>query len=99
MLVGDCVRSSPDFVFTDSRAACAPQIVEFSPSDIIRRRSANWSAIQADTIELTRREPFQYGFQTWSHLLVVYWRAGGGDRARSSCRSCRNRPYASSVAS
>jgi AraC family transcriptional regulator len=71
--------SDPGIGFTDSPAASAPPIVEISPSDIIRRRSANWSAIQADTIEVTRREPFEYGFQAWRHLLVVYERAARDD--------------------
>jgi AraC family transcriptional regulator len=64
---------------TDSPAAPAPPIVKISPSDIVRRRSASWSAIQADSIEVTRREPFEYGFQACRHLLVVYERAARDD--------------------
>ena len=52
-----------------------PSIVEISPPDIARRRLANWGAIQADTVEVTRRETFEYGFQARRHLLVAYERA------------------------
>jgi AraC family transcriptional regulator len=55
--------------------APAPSIVEISPPDIVRRRLANWGAIQADTVKLTRRETFEDGFQARRHLLIVYERA------------------------
>src|SRR5207249_5944582 len=50
-------------------------VVEISPPDIARRRLKNWGAIQADTVEVTRRETFEYGFQARRHLLVAYERA------------------------
>jgi AraC family transcriptional regulator len=50
-------------------------IVEFSPPDIARRRTANWGAIQADTVNVTRRGTFEYGFQARRHLLIAYERA------------------------
>src|SRR5713101_1604298 len=53
----------------------APSIVEISPPDIVRRRLANWGAIQADNVRITRRETFEYGFQARRHLLIVYERA------------------------
>src|SRR5216684_4100300 len=53
----------------------APSIVEISPPDIVRRRLANWGAIQADTVKLTRRETFEDGFQARRHLLIAYERA------------------------
>jgi AraC family transcriptional regulator len=53
----------------------APSIVAISPPDIALRRLANWGAIQADTVEVTRRETFEYGFQARRHLLIVYERA------------------------
>ena len=37
-----------------------PSIVEISPSDIARRRLANWGAIQADMVRVIRRETFEY---------------------------------------
>jgi AraC family transcriptional regulator len=50
-------------------------IVKISPPDIARRRSANWGAIQADTVKVIRRERFEYGFRGRRHLLIVYERA------------------------
>jgi AraC family transcriptional regulator len=52
-----------------------PSIVEISPSDIARRRLANWGAIQADTVRVIRRETFEYSFQARRHLLIAYERA------------------------
>ena len=52
-----------------------PSIVEIFPPDIARRRLANWGAIQADTVKVTRRETFEYGFQARRHLLIAYERA------------------------
>jgi AraC family transcriptional regulator len=51
-------------------------IVEISPPDIACRRIENWGAIQADTVKITRRGTFEYGFQAQRrHLLVAYERA------------------------
>src|ERR1700726_2401575 len=52
-----------------------PSIVEISPPHIARRRLSNWGAIQADTVKVTRRGTFQYGFQARRHLLIAYERA------------------------
>jgi AraC family transcriptional regulator len=52
-----------------------PSIVEISPPDIARRRLANWGAIQADTVKVTRRETFEDAFQARRHLLIVHERA------------------------
>jgi AraC family transcriptional regulator len=57
----------------------APSIVEISPPDIARRRMANWGAIQADTVRVTRRETFEYGFRARRHLLIAYERAERDD--------------------
>jgi AraC family transcriptional regulator len=57
----------------------APSIVEISPPDIARRRLANWGAIQADAVKVTRRETFEYGFQARRHLLIAYERAERDD--------------------
>src|SRR3984893_13651610 len=54
-------------------------IVEISPPDIARRRIANWGAIQADNVRITRRETFEYGFQARRHLLIAYERAERDD--------------------
>jgi AraC family transcriptional regulator len=56
-----------------------PSIVEISPPDIVRRRLANWGAIQADTVTVTRRETFEYGFRARRHLLIAYERAERDD--------------------
>ena len=54
-------------------------IVEISPPEIARRRLANWGAIQADNVRITRRETFEYGFQARRHLLIAYERAERDD--------------------
>src|SRR6195256_3520194 len=56
-----------------------PSIVEISPPDIADRGLASWSAIQADTVKVTRRETFEYGFQARRHLLIAYERAERDD--------------------
>jgi AraC family transcriptional regulator len=59
--------------------SASPSIVEISPPDIARRQSANWGAIQADTVRVTRRETFEYSFQARRHLLIAYERAERDD--------------------
>src|SRR5882757_1703131 len=59
--------------------SASPSIVKISPPDIARRRSANWGAIQADTVRVTRRETFEYSFQARRHLLIAYERAERDD--------------------
>jgi AraC family transcriptional regulator len=56
-----------------------PPIVEITPPDIVRRRLANWGAIEADAVRVTRRETFEYGFQARRHLLIAYERAERDD--------------------
>jgi AraC family transcriptional regulator len=60
-------------------SSSAPSIVDISPPDIARRRLANWGAIQADTVNVTRRETFEDGFQARRHLLIAYERAERDD--------------------
>jgi AraC family transcriptional regulator len=57
----------------------SPSIVEISPPDIARRQLANWGAIQADNVKITRRETFEYGFRARRHLLIAYERAERDD--------------------
>jgi len=52
-----------------------PAIVRIAPSDIARRQIATWTGVQADAVELTRREPFEYGYRAPSHLLIMAERA------------------------
>jgi AraC family transcriptional regulator len=63
---------------SDIRSSSA-SIVELSPPDIARRRLANWGAIQADNVKVTRRETFEYSFQARRQLLIAYERAERDD--------------------
>jgi AraC family transcriptional regulator len=54
-------------------------IVEISPPDIVRRRLANWGAMQVDNVRITRRETFECSFQSRRHLLIAYERAERDD--------------------
>jgi AraC family transcriptional regulator len=56
-----------------------PSIVEISPPDIACRRLENWGAIQADNVNVTRRETFEFGFRARRHLLIAYQRAERDD--------------------
>jgi AraC family transcriptional regulator len=48
---------------------CAP--VRFTPSDIARREITHWNGIDAETIELVRREPYEYQLKSSCHMLVM----------------------------
>jgi AraC family transcriptional regulator len=52
-------------------AGPASSLVRFTPSDIARRQLTRWNAIQADAVEVLRREPFEYGFRAPRHLLIM----------------------------
>jgi AraC family transcriptional regulator len=52
---------------------CAP--VRFTPADIAQRDVAHWTGIDAETIALVRREPYEYQLTTSCHLLVMAERA------------------------
>ena len=56
-----------------------PSVVRIAPSDIARRQIATWNGIQADAVELVRREPFEYGFKAPPHLLIMSERAERDD--------------------
>jgi AraC family transcriptional regulator len=66
--------SNVDINFSKFRSSL-PSIVTISPPDIAHRRLANWGAIHADTIKVTRRETFEYSFRARRHLLIAYERA------------------------
>jgi AraC family transcriptional regulator len=53
--------------------------VQICPADIVRRHKAAWNGVRADTIELTRREPFEYRFRAPQHLLIMTERASRDD--------------------
>jgi AraC family transcriptional regulator len=59
--------------------ASSRSIVAISPADIARRRLATWGALQGDTVNVTRRETFEYGFQAPRHLLIAYERGERDD--------------------
>jgi AraC family transcriptional regulator len=33
--------------------------------------NATWNGVQTDTVEVVRREPFEYGFRPSRHLLIM----------------------------
>ena len=48
-----------------------PLAVKFTPAEIARHRSAAWDGIRIETVEITRRERFDYGLEAQAHLLIV----------------------------
>jgi AraC family transcriptional regulator len=56
---------------------CAP--VRFTPADIARRDVVHWTGIDAETIALVRREPYEYQLKSSCHLLVMAERAERDD--------------------
>jgi AraC family transcriptional regulator len=48
---------------------CAP--VRLTPADIAQRDVAHWTGIDAETIALVRREPYEYQLKTACHLLIM----------------------------
>jgi AraC family transcriptional regulator len=55
------------------RSGCAP--VQFSPPDIAQRDIRQWNGIQTDTVEIVRREPYEYRLHAGCHALVMAERA------------------------
>ncbi len=56
---------------------CAP--VQFTPSDIAHREVTRWNGIKADTVEIVRREPYEYRLQGSCHLLIMAERGARDD--------------------
>jgi AraC family transcriptional regulator len=48
---------------------CAP--VRFTPADIAQREVAHWTGIDAESIAMVRREPYEYRLESSCHLLVM----------------------------
>src|SRR5882757_9216249 len=46
-------------------------IVDFSPSEIVRRHSAAWSGLHVETVQVMRHAHFEYGFRAPCHLLIA----------------------------
>src|SRR5258708_30970019 len=49
----------------------ARPVVDFSPSEIVWRRSAAWSGLYVETVQVMRHKPFEYGFRAPCHLLIA----------------------------
>src|SRR6202171_4956481 len=49
----------------------ARSIVDYSPSEIVRRHSAAWSGLHVETVQVMRHTPFEYGFRAPCHLLIA----------------------------
>jgi AraC family transcriptional regulator len=49
----------------------AGSIVDFSPSEIVRRHSAGWLGLHVETVQVTQHAPFEYGFRAPCHLLIA----------------------------
>jgi AraC family transcriptional regulator len=49
----------------------ARPIVDYSPSEIVRRHSAAWSGLLVETVQVMRHQPFEYGFRAPCHLLIA----------------------------
>jgi AraC family transcriptional regulator len=45
--------------------------VEISRSDVVRRHVASWSGIKADSIQVIRREPYEYRYKAPCHMLIM----------------------------
>lgn len=59
----------------EGERTAAPQIVSFSPPEITRCHLAAWDGMHADSVQVVRHEPFEYGFQGPYHLLIASERA------------------------
>jgi AraC-like DNA-binding protein len=46
-------------------------MVDISPTEVVRRRSAIWSSVHVETVEVIRHTPFDYGFRAPCHLLIA----------------------------
>ncbi|MEH2470737.1 AraC family transcriptional regulator [Nitrobacteraceae bacterium AZCC 2161] len=46
-------------------------IVNISPPEIVRRRSAAWSGLHVETVQVMRHTPFEYSFRARCHLLIA----------------------------
>src|SRR5712675_2046781 len=49
----------------------ARPVVDYSPSEILRRHSAAWSGVRVETVQVMRHMPFEYGFRAPYHLLIA----------------------------
>jgi AraC family transcriptional regulator len=54
-----------------SASADATSFVTFTPSHIVKRRTAAWLGLQAEAVQITDFQPFGYEFQGPCHLLIA----------------------------
>ena len=52
-----------------------PPGVVFSPESIVKRQSHSWRGMAAETVQLSRLEPFEYRLRAPCHLLIASHRA------------------------
>jgi AraC family transcriptional regulator len=45
--------------------------VDVSPAEIVKRQAAHWRGLQAETVQVAEREPFEYHFKEKFHLLIA----------------------------
>jgi AraC family transcriptional regulator len=45
--------------------------VDFSPPEVVRRRSAALPGVRVETVQVMRHTPFEYGFRAPCHLLIA----------------------------
>jgi AraC family transcriptional regulator len=48
-----------------------PQILDLNPPDIARRHLMVWNGMHADTVQVVRHEPFEFGYRGPYHLLIA----------------------------
>src|ERR1700724_3845983 len=46
-------------------------VIDFTPARIARRQFAKWQGLQAEIVQVTENEPFEYDFCAPFHLLVA----------------------------
>jgi AraC family transcriptional regulator len=56
-----------------------PPAVRFTPSEIARHQTAAWDGIRIESVQITRRERFDYGFKAPAHLLIAAHQAERDD--------------------
>lgn len=52
-------------------AGCSSAKIDFSPGHILKRRPANWLGLEAESVELTEPQTYEYDFQAPCHLLIA----------------------------
>jgi hypothetical protein len=54
-----------------SRDRQSRSLVDISPPEIVKRRSAAWSGLRVETVRVLQHTPFEYGFRAPCHLLIA----------------------------